>query len=242
MDTGRITGAQKLAPALRSEREVNTVPDPVNAMLVLIQLDDFKRVDQCSILAARTNIEKMCEPEEQRAMRPEVLPDQRQIIIAATGLYLSTALSNLFDASRRLKILSNLGAGSGIVWLVRQNRQHTVQCSDKALNLASLVDLYPFQLFLRAFVDGGHAAKEHFSQLIPGANLHAVDQSNHQRVTLGFATLLQFRYIVDHRLSGKITHLGVRDSLEDPLQPRDRLQPLQVINQCFQVLAGRAFR
>ncbi len=88
--TGRTTN--DLDPALRRKRQVDVLVDP-HAVQILAVLYQLKCLNQRPILSRGLQLEKVAETEQQRAMGPEMLPDQRQVVITAGSLDFGTGFA-----------------------------------------------------------------------------------------------------------------------------------------------------
>ncbi len=148
----------------------------------------------------------------------EVLPDQRQVVIAAGSLDFGASLTQPIQIAIGGEVFPNQAASFLVIRFLNQNLHHAVQGSRQLLQLLALPRMDLLQLFLGAFVDRRYSSDEHLGQVIPSSHSHSIDQGQHQCVAFRQRTVLQLGDVRRSSLGSKVADLGIDDPVKNGFQ------------------------
>lgn len=178
-----VGAAHQLAPTFRGEAHIDAGGDPFAMQRFIVQ-HHRKCRQQRARLAGRLPFQHLRQAQHHGAVRAEMPPQQRQVIVTAEGAYLGATLAQRLQIAGRREEAAHLPADQRVVLAIGDDIDHAVEQGDQLLHLRALTGLDALHLIARPLVDGAHATDEHLREIVAGAHAHMVEQGDDQRVAL----------------------------------------------------------
>ncbi|MCY1363308.1 hypothetical protein D9M69_500640 [compost metagenome] len=204
-------------------------------MQIFIVVDNLQGADECLVLCGWLQLEQVAESEQQWSMGFEMLPNQRQVVIAASGLNFGAVFAQTIKIALGRQIITDQPACNPIVLFPRQNLRDTIQRGHQPFHFLALSNLDLLKLVFGTLVDSRYAADEHLRQIIAGLGSHPIYQRQHHRIALRQREMLDLCNIQLRRLSREVPYPRDQDPFENLIKIPESIDPRQMVNQNFQI-------